>query len=109
MSDKIRLVAGDTRPWVRVVLKDADGNVLNVAGSTVYFKFRAAGTTATLFTVTCTQPNGGSDGLIAFNFPVGGLNVAAGQYEGELEVAFTSSDVQTVYELLKFTVRDQFN
>ena len=108
MSEKIKLVAGDTRPYVKVVLKNTDGTPINVSGSTVSFKFRKAGTTATLFTVTCSQPNGGADGLISFNFPVGGLNVDAGQYEGEIEVFFTPTDSQTVYELLKFTVRDQF-
>lgn len=110
MSEKIKLVAGDTRPYIKVTLKDADGTAINVSGSTsVYFKFRASGSTTTLFTVTCTKPNGGADGVIAFNFPVGGLNVSAGQYEGEIEVAFTPTDIQTVYELIKFTVRDQFN
>jgi hypothetical protein len=108
MSDKIKLVAGDTRPWIKVTLKDVDGNPINVAGSTVYFKFRQSGTTATLFTTTCAQPNGGADGVVAFNFPAGGLDVAAGQYEGEIEIAFTPTDIQTVYELIKFTVREQF-
>ena len=28
--------------------------------------------------------------------------------EGEIEIAFTLTDIQTVYELIKFTVRDQF-
>lgn len=108
MSEKIKLVAGDTRPYVKVILKDVDGNVINVSGATVRFKFRQSGSTTTLFTVTCSLPNGGTDGLVTFNFPVGGLNVSAGQYEGEIEISYTATDIQTVYDLLKFTVRDQF-
>lgn len=108
MSDKIKLVQGDTRPYVRVTLKDADGVAINVAAATVRFKFRAAGSTTTLFTVTCTKPNGGSDGVVVFNFPVGGLSVDPGPYEGEIEIDYGSGDIQTVYDLLKFVVRAQF-
>jgi len=108
MAEKIRLVQGDTRPYIRATLKDADGTAINVSGSTVNFKFRKSGESATLFTVVCTQPNGGADGVVQFNFPVGGLNVEAGSYEGELEVDYGSGDIQTVYDMLKFTVRAQF-
>lgn len=105
---RIRLVQGDTRPFIKATLKDADGTAINVAGSTVKFKFRSAGSTTTLFTVTCGQPNGGGDGLVQFNFPVGALNIEPGLYEGELEVDYGGGDIQTVYDLLKFTVRAQF-
>lgn len=109
MAERIRLVQGDTRPYVRVTLKDADGAVLNVSGATVRLKFCAAGSKTTLFTVVCSQPNGGTDGLVYFNFPVGSLNIDPGPYEGELEVDFGGGDYQTVYDLLKFTVRAQFS
>lgn len=109
MTEKIKLVQGDTRPFIRVALKDADGVVIGVQTATVRLKFRAAGSTATLFTVTATKPNGGADGVVVFGFPAGALNVDAGQYEGEIEITFDTNDVQTVYDLLKFTVRAQFN
>lgn len=108
MSDKIKLVQGDTRPYIRITLKDADGTAINVSGSTVRFKFRQSGTSGTLFTVVCSQINGGTDGVIVFNFPVGGLDVEPGAYEGEIEVDYGGGDIQTVYDLLKFTVRTQF-
>lgn len=108
MSDKIKLVQNDTRPYIRITLRDADGTAINVTGSTVNFKFRKAGTSETLFTVVCSQINGGGDGVVVFNFPVGGLDVEPGAYEGELEVDYGDGDVQTVYDLLKFTVRAQF-
>lgn len=108
MADKIKLVQGDTRPFIRATLRDADGVVLNVSGATVRFKFRQAGSPNTLFSVVCSQPTGGSDGVVIFNFPVGALNVDPGAYEGEIEINYGGDDVQTVYDLLKFSVRAQF-
>ena len=108
MAEKIKLVQGDTRPYIRATLKDADGTVINVAGATVRFKFRQVGEPATLFTVTCAQPNGGTDGLVVFNFPANALNVEPGAYEGEIEVDYGGGDIQTVYDVLKFSVRAQF-
>ena len=109
MTDKIRLVQGDTRPYVRTTLRDADGTPINVANAAVRLKFRAYGTDATLFTVLALQPNGGGDGVVVFGFPVGALNVDPGPYEGEIEINFGGGEVQTVYDVLKFTVRAQFN
>jgi hypothetical protein len=108
MADKIKLVQGDTRPYIRAVLKDADGTALDLSSATVNFKFRQASSPNTLFTVVCPKPNGGTDGLVIFNFPVGSLNVDPGAYEGELEVNYGGGDIQTVYDILKFSVRAQF-
>ena len=109
MSDKIKLVQGDTRPYIRLTLKDADAQIINVTSATVRMKFRAVGTTNTLFTVTALKPQGGGDGVVVFGFPPGALNVEPGLYEGEIEIDFGGGDVQTVYDTLKFTIRAQFN
>lgn len=109
MTGRIRLVQGDTRPYIRLTLKDADGNPINVANAVVRIKFRASGATQSLFTIICLQPNGGTDGMVVFSFPAGALNVDPGPYEGEVEIDFGVNDVQTVYDLLKFSVRAQFN
>lgn len=108
MADKIKLVQGDTRPYIRVALKDLDGIPIDVSLATVRFKFRAAGSTATLFVEECSKPNGGTDGVVLFSFPPNGLNVSPGPYEGEIEISYSATDVQTVYDLLKFSVRAQF-
>jgi hypothetical protein len=109
MAGKIKLVQGDTRPFIRLTLKDADGMPINAAGATVRVKFRAVGSDQNLFTVTCLQPNGGTDGVVVFGFPAGALNVDPGSYEGEVEIDFGADGTQTVYDVLKFTVRAQFN
>jgi hypothetical protein len=107
MSNTIKLVQGDNLPYIRIALKNADGTPLDVSDATVVVKFRAAGTTTTLSTLNCTFVTDGSDGLVVFNFPGTTLNVPAGSYEGEIEINFTGQ-IQTVYNLLKFLVREDF-
>jgi hypothetical protein len=107
MAERIKLVQGDNRPYISLTLKNADETLLNVSSATVRVKFRAAGSTTVLSTITCSKPNGGSDGLVVFNFPGTTLNVDPGPYEGEVEIDF-GGEVQTVYDVLKFTVRPQF-
>ncbi len=111
MADKIKLVQGDTFPIVRLTLTDpVTGSAINLSDSTTSIKvyFREAGTTTILATISCTKVNGGSTGQVQFNFSSGVLNVEPGAYEGEIEINF-DGQTQTVYELLKFTVRKQFS
>lgn len=107
MSDKIKLVQGDNRPYIRLTLKDADGAAINLSGATVSVYFRAAGTTTVLATLACTLVSGGTTGQVTFNFPGTTLNVDPGLYEGEVTIDF-GGEVQTVYDVLKFQVRQQF-
>jgi hypothetical protein len=105
----IKLVQGDNRPYIKMTLTNADGTVVDVSSSStiVQVLFRQAGTTTILSTITCTKPNGGADGVVQFNFPGTTLNVTAGSYEGEIQITF-GTEVQTVYDTLKFFVRQQF-
>ena len=41
-------------------------------------------------------------------WPADSLDVAAGIYEGELQLTMQDGSVQTVYDKLKFKVREQF-
>lgn len=108
MSEKIYLVSGDTLPYVKLTLKNADGTALDVSATTVVVHFRAAGSTSVLADLTCTKPNGGTDGVVQFNFPSPTLSVSPGLYEGEVEVQYPGGNRQTVYDTLKFQVRQQF-
>lgn len=111
MSDVIKLVQGDTRPIVMVRLTDEDTGAaidLSPVGTSVDLKFRAAGGTTVLSTITCTIVDA-EDGKVQFDFTNGILStVGPGLYEGELQINFPASQVQTVYGLLKFRVRQQF-
>lgn len=108
MSNQIRLVQGDNLPYIRVALKNADETPLDVSDAAVVVKFRAAGSTTTLSVIPCTFVTDGTDGLVVFNFPGTTLSVPAGSYEGEIEIDFTGQ-IQTVYNLLKFLVREDFS
>jgi hypothetical protein len=129
MAEKIKLVQGDTKPQLKyVVSDDTTGAVVNMAGATVRLKFRAAGSSTLLFTLTGYLQSGiedadgnvtlagtgetyavpGSGGRVAFQFNSGDLDIDPGQYEGELEVTFADSSIQTVYSVTKFQVRAQF-
>tara|TARA_R100001443_G_scaffold36424_1_gene50246 strand:- start:854 stop:1228 length:375 start_codon:yes stop_codon:yes gene_type:complete len=121
-SDTINLVVGDTLPELVFNLKDsnaaATGQVLdetdsntwgaiNVTGATVKLRIRKLGTTTVLSTLTCTVTDG-SSGAVATNFPAGTLT-ASGTFEGEIEITFSNGNVQTVYDLIKLKVRDDFD
>lgn len=107
MADKIKLVRGDNRPYITLTLTNTDGSTLDLTGATVVVYFRAAGTTALLSTLPCTVIGAATAGKVAFNFPGTTLNVPAGQYEGEVSIMF-GTESQTIYDVLKFQIREQF-
>lgn len=110
MVDTIRLVSGDKKPTITLTLTDdTSGSPIDLSASTttVNVNFRASGTTTLLSTISCTKTDA-VNGIVTFDFSGGALvGLAAGQYEGEIEIDFDGS-TQTVYELLKFRVRDEF-
>ena len=106
---RIRLVTGDTRPYIRITLSDKDGQPINLsdADTSVVVYFRAVGSDTVLATLPCSKTGTGEDGQVVFNFPAGVLDVEPGPYEGEVEIRF-GAERQTVYQTLKFAVREQF-
>jgi hypothetical protein len=111
MAEKIKLVQGDSLPWITLTLTDTNTGLpidLSAVGTTVRVYFRAAGEATVLSTLPCEKLNSGSEGKVRFNFAGGALNVEPGAYEGEVEVDFGGAK-QTIYDVLKFTVRSQFN
>jgi hypothetical protein len=110
VAEKIKLVQGDTKPaLVCNITDDATGVALNITGATVLLKFRAVGSTTLTATVTGSIINGLA-GQVAF-FPASAPEMllgAAGDYEGEIQITFADGTIQTVYDLLKFKVREDF-
>lgn len=110
MVDTIRLVSGDSKPDITLTLTDeSTGLALDLTASTttVNIKFRLAGSTTLLSTIACTKTDA-ANGIVSFNFSGGALaGLAAGMYEGEIEIDYDGS-THTVYDLLKFRVRDDF-
>lgn len=108
MAEKIKLVQGDTRPsLVCALTNEADGLAINIAGATVRLKFRALGATALTDTIVGVVTDGAT-GACVFHWSAAALAGAAGPYEGEIEITFSDGKVQTVYDVLKFTLRKEF-
>lgn len=110
MADTIKLVKGDSKPVVILTLTDESTDSafdLSPATVSVAVRFRKAGSSTLLSTISCSKVGSGTDGKIQFDFSGGVLdNVDAGQYEGEVVVTTSGAGTQTVYELLSFRVRD---
>jgi hypothetical protein len=108
MAEKIKLVQGDTRPQVKItVLDDITGLAIDISNSSVVLRFRAVGSTTVLDTLNGVILDGPS-GIAAFAWNATTLNVDAGDYEGEVEITFSDNTKQTVYDLIKFKIREDF-
>jgi len=84
----INLIQGDHGFNIDFDLKDADGNALNISGSTVLFKVGRPGATAStvLFTGTCVIDDGAT-GACHYT-PTSSDLSSAGMYRGEIEVDY---------------------
>jgi hypothetical protein len=126
MSTKIRLVQGDTKPAIVVSLTDEVSSApIGLNTTTVRMFFRALGETTILTTLTGTLLAGrvtddgtidsaspydlaGSGGRVQFNWGSTDLVQPAGDYEGEIEITYADGAKQTVFDLLKFKLREDF-
>jgi hypothetical protein len=110
MSEKIRLVRNDTRPAiVCTITDDTTGLPINITDATARLKFRPAGSEVLTATVVGVVTNG-SAGQVTF-YPATAPEMLAGEpgdYEGEIEITFEDTQIQTVYDLLKFKIRQDF-
>lgn len=108
MAEKIKLVRNDTLPQIKTTLTDAvTGEVITLSGASVVLRFRRAGESTVLVTVNGVVTNALA-GEVVFNWNDGDLDHDEGDYEGEIEITFVSGQRQTVYDLLKFKLREDF-
>lgn len=107
MAEKIKLVQGDTGPQVRLTLTDeTSGDAIDLTGATVTLHFRAVGASSVLFSrAAYVNPDTATSGIAVLQWSEGDLNIAAGEYEGEVEMVLASGVRQTMYDLLKFKLR----
>ena len=106
------LVKDDVGTQVQAILtRDDDGSAVDLTGSTTVMRFRKKGTTAVLFTLSNINTVAGdlTNGIAVFQFGAGNLNVDEGKYEGEVEATLSSGEVGTVFEILDFFVRADFD
>lgn len=109
MAEKILLVQGDTRPAIVCTLLDESTQLpIGLTGATPRLNFRAPGSPTILTTITGSITDG-ANGVCVF-YPASAPEMLAGfgNFEGEIEITFADGQIQTVYELLKFKVRQEF-
>ena len=104
------LVQGDQAPQIQAVIKRADdGSVIDFSGGSCALKFRAKGTTTTLFTLAAADVGQNfQDGIAVFSFSNTQLNLDEGYYEGEIEITYDSGAVETIFQVLDFYIRADF-
>jgi hypothetical protein len=121
--ETINLVAGDTKPEINLILKDANtalaGQTLDpddsstwalidLTSTTIAVYFRQLGATSILDTLACTIVGDPTDGACYMTWGATTLDVAAGTYEGEIQITYANGSIQTLFDKLKFKVRDDF-
>ena len=120
-SETLYLVQGDTLPQLKITVRDrnqaAVGKVLdpedqstwalvNLTGSTVRLRIREIGGDTVKSTLIGNNTDA-ENGEVVFLFDATALDTA-GVFEGEIEYTAQNGAIQTVYELIKLQVREQF-
>lgn len=107
----IYLVKNDVGSQISALItRDDTGEAVDLRTSTQRLRFRKVGTTTVLFTLTGEDLGDAAElqGIAVFTFSGTNLDQAAGRYEGEIEVTFPDANIETVYEVVSFIVRDDF-
>ena len=108
--DEIQVVANDTKPEVNLTLKDANTAAaglnldpddsstwaaIDISDPTIRVKFRALGGSSILDTMTCIKIAPFTDGKCYMPWGSTTLAVAAGTYEGEIELTYSTGAIWT--------------
>lgn len=102
------LVQGDNGPQVKVTIT-RDGYAEDLTDATVQLHFRKKNDDETLFSLLNVSTGDDiTSGIAIFNFGDTDLNIAEGQYEGEVEIVSASDVRETIYEVIDFYVREDF-
>ncbi len=109
MADTFKYVQGDTGPQLQLTLTDEDtGTATDLTSGTVQMHFRAAGSTTLLFTKTLTISSPATAGIAIVAWASGELDQDPGTYHGEIEVTRASGVRETLYDIIKFKIREDF-
>lgn len=110
MSTSFNYVQGDTGPQIKLTFTDEDTNTAtDLTGATVTLHFRAAGETTVLFSrAAYINSDTANTGVAVIQWQTNDLNQEPGTYEGELEIVRSTGLRETIFEILKFRIREDF-
>lgn len=106
-TERLKLVRNDTRPNLVVDITDSYGDAIIITGATVVLKFREQGASELTATLTGTV-TAASQATFNWGTAPEALEGEPGNYEGEIEITFNDGSVLTVYDTLKFKMREDF-
>lgn len=105
----IKLVRNDTGPQLQFTITDSlTGNPVDLTGATVTLHFRAADSTTLLFSRAAVVLAPASNGVAVLGWAPGNLNLAAGEYVGEVETVLSTGLRETIFNVLQFELREDF-
>lgn len=105
----INFVRGDTAPQLKLTLKDSllPNQDLDLTGAVVQLHIRAVGASTLSLTKTATILDP-TDGVAYIDWVAGDLSMAAGTYEAEVEIYYSSTGLrQTVYDFITIVIRGE--
>jgi hypothetical protein len=107
MGDKLELVENDNKPSYTFTVTDEDDVAIDLTGSTVNFYFKKMGAAALknaghTACVGVDLPNG----IVRYDWANDDLDTP-GLYEGELEVTYADTTVQTIIDTWQIRVRPE--
>ncbi len=102
----VNLVQGDSGLNLRVNLSRADGSSLNLSGASANLYVKKRKSKNLEFTIAGSVNS--EDDYVIFSFNNNELDITPGEYFGEVEVSLSEGVVQTVYDLIKFNIRQEF-
>lgn len=105
------LVQGDNGSQVKVeITRDDTGLAVNLVGSTPTLKFKKKNTANVLASInsSVTDTDDLEAGVAIFQFNSSALEINAGDYVGEIQITFDDGTIETVYEELQFTLREDY-
>jgi len=109
MAETFKYVQGDTGPQLRLTLTDEDtGTATDLTSATVKLHFKAAGAASVLYTKTLSILSPPTNGIAVVNWTTGQLDYPAGTYQGEIEITRGSGTIETLYDIIKFKIREDF-
>lgn len=109
--DILYLVQGDNGSQVKVVItRDDTGLPVNLTGSTPTLKFKKKNTSNVLSEINSATVSSEDleAGIAVFQFNTSALDITAGDYVGEVQITFDDGTIETVYEELSFTIREDY-
>jgi hypothetical protein len=104
------LVQGDNGSALKATITRSDtGAAVDLTEATPRLKFKKRNTSTVLSTLqSSSSEEDQENGICQFAFLTTDLNINSGEYVGEIEITFDDGTIETVYEELEFTLREDY-